>query len=208
MYLPIVLIFCQIIQMSSLTVLTFPLFPNYPFLFTISVIFVTLLCFNHSSYFSLSKIWIFFVLFSFILMFFFPPSLPLYHCHSLWIYMSPFSFIYIADEFSVLQLNLTINKPNSEARCQYFDPSLLEATINSVTNRRVMVTNVSGSNLCDINPCSPSPCNNGGTCSLKNVIEGYECTCTQGYSGINCSLDINECDLGWYLIKYYSLMRI
>ena len=56
-----------------------------------------------------------------------------------------------------------------------------------------MVASISGSNLCKLSPCSPSPCQNGGTCSLRDVIGGYECTCQSGYTGKNCSVDIDEC---------------
>ena len=61
-----------------------------------------------------------------------------------------------------------------------------------------MVTSVSGSNLCELSPCSPSPCQNGGICAVKKGVKGnYECTfCRQGYSGVNCTDDVNECNQG------------
>lgn len=104
----------------------------------------------------------------------------------------------LVDKFNVVELELTnINNPNEDGGCQYFDPSRLASTINSITKQRVMVTKVSGSNLCDLSPCSPSPCQNGGTCSLEEgVVGGYECACRQGYMGLNCTLDVNECELG------------
>ena len=39
--------------------------------------------------------------------------------------------------------------------------------------------------------CSPSPCQNGATCELRDG--GYRCLCASGFSGVNCTLDINEC---------------
>ena len=33
--------------------------------------------------------------------------------------------------------------------------------------------------------CSPSPCKNGGTCTLKGYT-GYKCQCRPGYYGKNC----------------------
>jgi hypothetical protein len=35
------------------------------------------------------------------------------------------------------------------------------------------------------NPCSPNPCQNGGTCS-KTGSKKYSCACASGYSGTNC----------------------
>ena len=33
--------------------------------------------------------------------------------------------------------------------------------------------------------CSPNPCQNGGTCTLKGYT-GYKCQCRPGYCGKNC----------------------
>ena len=41
----------------------------------------------------------------------------------------------------------------------------------------------------NIDECSPSPCQNGGTCT--DGINSYTCACVLGYSGLNCS--IGEC---------------
>ena len=37
-----------------------------------------------------------------------------------------------------------------------------------------------------------SPCDNGGGC--VDGIETYTCNCLQGFSGRNCSIDIDECN--------------
>ena len=50
--------------------------------------------------------------------------------------------------------------------------------------------------LCDteINECEIyTPCENNSTCT--DLVNSYNCTCLPGYTGINCSVDINECDL-------------
>lgn len=46
-----------------------------------------------------------------------------------------------------------------------------------------------------LNPCSPNPCLNAATCSVLDGEDGggYECDCAAGFSGLNCSRDINEC---------------
>lgn len=36
----------------------------------------------------------------------------------------------------------------------------------------------------DIDECEPNPCKNSGTC--KDEINGYLCTCPDGYTGTNC----------------------
>lgn len=88
---------------------------------------------------------------------------------------------------------VNINNPNRDKGCHYFDPSQFEAKINSITKLRVMVANMSGPNLCELSPCSPSPCQNSGTCTQKEVAGGYECTCQRGYTGVNCTVDVDEC---------------
>jgi Notch-like protein len=37
---------------------------------------------------------------------------------------------------------------------------------------------------CTSGPCSPNPCMNGGTCAATGTT--YECTCVEGYAGVNC----------------------
>ncbi|KAH3730367.1 hypothetical protein DPMN_056351, partial [Dreissena polymorpha] len=43
-----------------------------------------------------------------------------------------------------------------------------------------------------INECTTSnPCRNGGSCN--NAVGSYTCACNPGYSGTNCSTDVDEC---------------
>ena len=47
----------------------------------------------------------------------------------------------------------------------------------------------------DINECSSSPCQNGATC--LDEINGYLCSCTDGWHGVNCDVGKwhSKCDV-------------
>ena len=56
------------------------------------------------------------------------------------------------------------------------------------------MTSVSGENICEESACLPNPCQNGGRCQLSNdAAGGFECSCQGGYTGVDCSEDVNEC---------------
>ena len=57
-----------------------------------------------------------------------------------------------------------------------------------------MVTGVDGDNICEQTACLPNPCQNDGTCQLNDeAIGGYVCQCKEGYTGTDCTLDVDEC---------------
>ena len=73
--------------------------------------------------------------------------------------------------------------------------------MSTITGVRTMATDVNGTDLCEKSACSPSPCLNGGECSLQTeVADGYVCSCSVGYSGVNCEADINECEDGEFFL--------
>uniref|UniRef100_A0A8C5TJ79 EGF like repeats and discoidin domains 3 n=1 Tax=Malurus cyaneus samueli TaxID=2593467 RepID=A0A8C5TJ79_9PASS len=48
-------------------------------------------------------------------------------------------------------------------------------------------------------PCLPNPCHNGGTCEISEAYRGdtfigYVCKCPQGFNGIHCQHNVNECE--------------
>ena len=56
------------------------------------------------------------------------------------------------------------------------------------------MTGIVGDNICEQSACLPNPCQNGGRCQLnEESAGGYECSCRSGYTGEDCSLDIDEC---------------
>ncbi|XP_018413790.1 PREDICTED: protein crumbs homolog 2-like [Nanorana parkeri] len=44
----------------------------------------------------------------------------------------------------------------------------------------------------NIDECTSSPCQNGGTCI--DLINGYECQCERGYAGVLCAVNVDECE--------------
>lgn len=46
-------------------------------------------------------------------------------------------------------------------------------------------------NLCSIDVCLPSPCENGATCRVLTT-GNYTCLCAEGFSGYNCSVSPTE----------------
>ncbi|KAL8563415.1 hypothetical protein ACOMHN_054777 [Nucella lapillus] len=40
--------------------------------------------------------------------------------------------------------------------------------------------------------CETNPCQNNGTCNA--TLGGYTCECTQGWTGTNCTTEVNACD--------------
>ncbi|XP_066195412.1 EGF-like repeat and discoidin I-like domain-containing protein 3 [Sylvia atricapilla] len=48
-------------------------------------------------------------------------------------------------------------------------------------------------------PCLPNPCHNGGMCEISEAYRGdtfigYVCKCPQGFNGIHCQHNVNECE--------------
>ncbi len=68
-----------------------------------------------------------------------------------------------------------------------------------ITAVRTLVTSLDGDDLCTQTACSPSPCRNDGSCDLvanDPTGLGYTCSCSIGYTGGNCEVDIDECREG------------
>ena len=50
--------------------------------------------------------------------------------------------------------------------------------------------------VCDIDmdECSSTPCQSGGTCTTTATPDTYTCTCVDGWTGHDCEVDIDECE--------------
>jgi len=59
------------------------------------------------------------------------------------------------------------------------------------TEPNAIPTCVNGTFVCNLDPCSSSPCSNGATCI--GTINGYSCVCPAPFSGANCQTTIDEC---------------
>ncbi|KAG2454715.1 hypothetical protein HYH02_000552 [Chlamydomonas schloesseri] len=46
-------------------------------------------------------------------------------------------------------------------------------------------------------PCTPNPCQNGGTCAPSANVTSYTCMCGDLWSGVDCSTDVDECDASY-----------
>ena len=65
----------------------------------------------------------------------------------------------------------------------------------TITGMTTTVMDQDGPDLCEQTPCSPSPCQNDGSCDLEpEGPGGYVCTCKTGFTGMDCEEDIDECD--------------
>jgi hypothetical protein len=50
--------------------------------------------------------------------------------------------------------------------------------------------------LCNLTACSSDPCMNNGRCETKG--SGFVCKCPREWTGLQCEIDVNECESGWY----------
>lgn len=59
----------------------------------------------------------------------------------------------------------------------------------------------------DINECASLPCQNNGTCI--DLINEYKCSCTNGYSGMNCTNDTCKYNIILYskIFQYFKILK-
>ena len=70
------------------------------------------------------------------------------------------------------------------------------------TSQYELLCNVAEGGRCDhvVNECASIPCENGGECHASPAYahlppDYYTCVCMAGFSGMNCHVDINECQI-------------
>nr|CAD7408779.1 unnamed protein product [Timema poppensis] len=64
----------------------------------------------------------------------------------------------------------------------------------SCVSPRIVLAGLWGlGNTCqtNIDECASNPCRNGGSCT--DLVNGYKCSCTDDFMGINCELEYNVC---------------
>lgn len=50
--------------------------------------------------------------------------------------------------------------------------------------------------------CLSNPCQNGGTCIDKD--NGYMCSCSLGYLGSHCEIDVAVCETGKHFLISFN----
>uniref|UniRef100_A0A8C6KVP5 Sushi, von Willebrand factor type A, EGF and pentraxin domain containing 1 n=1 Tax=Nothobranchius furzeri TaxID=105023 RepID=A0A8C6KVP5_NOTFU len=86
----------------------------------------------------------------------------------------------------------TVTGASSIQRCSSFGSSFLakEESVTAAPEVEVIEDYQASSQV--FHECFLNPCQNKGTC--EEVGAGYVCTCTPGFTGAKCEIDINECD--------------
>ena len=60
----------------------------------------------------------------------------------------------------------------------------------------------------DTNPCSSSPCLNGGSCLANSFSCSYQCQCPAGYTGSNCQMiGNNDIDINFQHVPQKKVHR-
>ncbi len=78
--------------------------------------------------------------------------------------------------------------------------------VTGAVGQTSLSTSVTGDSLCTPDPCHPDPCNNGALCQVMGNT--YTCDCIAGFTGTDCSEDIDECSNGSKLRIHETLIFI
>lgn len=65
---------------------------------------------------------------------------------------------------------------------------------------RTTFTNITGTGICQPDPCGD--CKNGGACE-RQPSGDYVCICPQGWTGKQCTVDVDECARGEFASMAY-----
>lgn len=51
--------------------------------------------------------------------------------------------------------------------------------------------------------CASDPCHVGAICDTSPIDGTYICSCPSGFKGVDCTQDVDECEEGMNIIKWY-----
>ncbi|KAK3739519.1 hypothetical protein QZH41_016191, partial [Actinostola sp. cb2023] len=96
------------------------------------------------------------------------------------------AFLKVYAQQALVDLEISVSKPHPDKRCHIFDIKSFKAMVEA----EAIFTNVSAEGMCKPDPCNN--CNNGGVCEQQGTGT-YTCVCPPGWTGKQCSIDVNEC---------------
>ncbi len=120
-----------------------------------------------------------------------------------WILMSIVSFCFLANIDETTNCPLNVNhvcqfcaEDQTRYGCYCESPngdSIVTASIFTPCPSGKLKTNKIRKNLCMsldvVDPCSSTPCLNGGTC-VREGLSSYKCTCASGFGGDTCNITL------------------
>ena len=65
---------------------------------------------------------------------------------------------------------------------------MIVQSVHHCTDSHITVCNLSTA----LDPCSPSPCQNGGSCVSTGPPSQYSCQCVEGFEGDSCDEPLSD----------------
>ena len=94
---------------------------------------------------------------------------------------------------------IQVDTPSDDGSCQVFDQIDFQIALETVLETETVTTATNG-DICPQSPCLSNPCNGNGICEDNG--DSFTCRCMPGWSGSQCNNDVNECDLGMFVMAF------